>query len=65
MDIIERAARAIYDESDLLERLRRLEPVYNGCAVPCGQEPVNPDGPEAADLIERLINEIAELRKRG
>ena len=44
-----------YDLADLIEKLCAMKPVYNGDAVPCGQEPVNPDGPEVAAEIIRLL----------
>lgn len=43
---------------DLVNRLRRVEPrqIPDGCWAPF---PVNPDGPEAANEIERLTARLA------
>lgn len=51
--------------SDLIERLRAVEPSrdFSDCSADCGVTNYyrNPDGPEAAEELERLYARIAEL----
>jgi hypothetical protein len=56
------------DMTRLVERLRRTSPDFHK-ALNFKQErphkPINPDGPEAADAITTLLEEVGRYREQG